>query len=213
MGGVRIELQKNIPIGAGLGGGSSNAASTLKALNCLWDEPLNHQELLQMAALLGSDVPFFIGGGTSLASGRGELITPLPFIGEMAVLLLNPGFPVMTAHVYANLNLHLTSSGRLLNILPVLSTGRIASKELSDFVQNDLQDTVLRLFPEIRSLLEWLMDRGADSACVSGSGGTVFGLFSDAVKAEKLAKAAQRLYPWVCLTKTVDGTDWNCFGL
>ena len=207
--GIRIELQKRIPIGAGLGGGSSNAATVLKVLNMMFNEPLNRDRLLQLAEKLGSDVPFFIEGGTSIAAGRGERLTRLPFIGKLPLVLINPGFFVSTAKVYSNLNLLLTSNRRLPNILPVLSAGRISGSDLTGTVYNDLQETVLRLFPDIGRLLDWLTYQGAESACVSGSGGTVFGLFSDSVTASKVAKEAESLFHWACLAWTIEGTDWN----
>ncbi|MBN1878639.1 4-(cytidine 5'-diphospho)-2-C-methyl-D-erythritol kinase [bacterium] len=208
-GGVRIDLDKHIPVGAGLGGGSSNAAMTLKVLNIMFDQPLNRYQLYRLAAKLGSDVPFFIEGGTAIASGRGDLISPLPFIGKLLMLLINPGVFVSTARVYSNLNLLLTSPKCLHNILPVLSTGRITEQNLAGLIRNDLQDAVLRLFPEIQSLVDWLSGHGAAAACVSGSGGTVFGLFLDRDTADKVLIEARREFYWACLTSSVEGTYWN----
>jgi 4-diphosphocytidyl-2-C-methyl-D-erythritol kinase len=205
-GSVDIVLSKRIPVSAGLGGGSSDAAATLKCLNTLWGEPLSRIRILQMAAQLGSDVPFFIEGGTALATGRGDIITPLPFIGNMPVLLMNPGFAVPTAMVYSSVKLHLTSPRSVLNILPVLTAGGITGMELVRHVRNDLQGTVLNLYPEIRDMLEWMSGQGADTVGVSGSGGTVFGLFLDSDRASGVAREAEKQFPWVYLANTVSGT-------
>ncbi len=205
-GGVEIFLKKRIPVGAGLGGGSSDAAATLKALNMLWGEPLSRECLHNLAAGLGSDVPFFINGGTALATGRGEITVPLPFVGEIPVLLINPGFSVSTAEVYSRHKLYLTSSNNVLNILPVLMSGEMTGMELIRNVQNDLQGTVLKLYPMIGDMLNWMHGQGADTVCVSGSGGTVFGLFMDSDLASRAAGKAKELFPWVYLAHTVAGT-------
>lgn len=205
-GSVEIVLSKTIPVGAGLGGGSSDAAATLRGLNALWGEPLSRERIFQMAARLGSDVPFFIEGGTALATGRGEIVTPLPFIGNMPVLLMNPGFIVPTATVYSNVKLHLTSRRSVLNILPVFTAGEITGMDLVRHVRNDLQSTVLKLYPEIGEMLEWMSGQGADSVCVSGSGGTVFGLFLDSERASVVAREAEKRFSWVYLANTVSGT-------
>lgn len=205
-GNIEIFLDKRIPVGAGLGGGSSDAAAVLKGLNTLWGEPLERECLLELSARLGSDVPFFIDGGTALARGRGEIIVPLPFIGEMPVLLINPGFPISTAEIYSKHKLHLTSSNNILNILPVLMTGEMTGIELIKHVQNDLQRTVLKLYPVIGDMLEWMDGQGADTVCVSGSGGTVFGLFVDSGMASEVAGRAKKRFPWVFLAHSVAGT-------
>jgi 4-diphosphocytidyl-2-C-methyl-D-erythritol kinase len=200
---VNIRLVKKIPLGAGLGGGSSNAAVTLKILNKLHNEPFKKREILKMAEVLGSDVPFFVDGGTSLAFGRGEKILNLPDIGGYQVLLLNPGFSIETKLVYAHHKLGLTSRQCIPNILPVLMAGRMSGKDLIKHVHNDLQFTVLGLFPELKESLNWIAGQKPEASGVSGSGATVFGLFSDEQRATEAAIKAENLFSWVSLTKTV----------
>lgn len=201
---VDITLTKKIPVAAGLGGGSSDAAAVLRGLNKMHNAPFSPPELRAIGSSLGSDVPFFIDGGTALAEGRGEKITLLPFIGKLLILLVNPGFPVSTARVYASCNLDLTTPRRLHNILPALSKGKISAEKLTAAVHNDLQPTVIDLFPPIGYLLRWLKDNGAGCAAVSGSGGTVFGVFMDTETAKQAASLAAAHYPWSCLVETAD---------
>ncbi|MBN1297778.1 4-(cytidine 5'-diphospho)-2-C-methyl-D-erythritol kinase [bacterium] len=201
--GVDIELKKSIPIGGGLGGGSSDAAAVLLGLNRIFKTELPVEVLRVMAAELGSDVPFFIGGGTALVTGRGERITPLPFVGNMFILLINPGFSVSTAMVYSSLNLDLTTPERVHNILPVFSRGNVPLVDVKAAVQNDLQATVVRLYPQIAGILDWFREHDAVCAAVSGSGGTVFGIFHDRDRAIRAADDAQRMFPWCVLTETV----------
>ncbi len=200
---IKINLLKRIPVGAGLGGGSSNAALTLKLLNRMYETPFTTDQLLDMAALLGSDVCFFINGGTSLAFGRGEKIMTLPDLGCYHILLLNPGFSVETKQVYRHHKLDLTSCNRISNILPVFMAGQMSDRDLIKHVHNDLQATVLMLFPELRELLDWIADQKPDAFNVSGSGATVWGLFSDKKSANKAAVKANELFPWVFLAETV----------
>jgi len=208
--GVDIHLQKKIPVAAGLGGGSSDAAAVIRGLNILHGKPFSRKVLQEITGGLGSDVPFFISGGTALAQGRGDSITPLPFIGRLLILLINPGFPVSTARVYSSMKLDLTTPRRLHNILPALSKGCISAEELSAAVHNDLQPTVMALFPEIDHLLQWLRSEGAGCAAVSGSGGTVFGVFFDSDAGKRAAQNARRRFPWSELVETADRHE-DCY--
>jgi len=202
-GGINMELTKNIPVAAGLGGGSADAAAVLNLLNSIWDQPLKQMQLMKLASELGSDVPFFIVGGSAIARGRGELIESIPFIGKFLILLINPGFTVPTATIYSSINLNLTSNKPLHNILPALVTGEFPVEKLSTVIHNDLQLPVLRLFPEVNELLDWLAWNGACATAVSGSGGTVFGLFSDLIIAKKAAERASLMFPWTYLAESV----------
>lgn len=195
---VVIELEKRIPIQAGLGGGSSDAAATLKGLNKLWDLDLSDDELEEIGAGLGSDVPFFIRGGTQRGRGRGEILTPLRNWYGHHVLLVNPGEGLSTAYVYGQ----------------VENYGKIPLEELahaidsnaghvSDLMQNQLETVTLTLQPKLRQIKKELKDLGADMAMVSGSGPTVFGLFEDEGMLKKARRMMESAYPFVYLASTL----------
>ena len=116
--GAEVELRKAIPIGGGMGGGSSNAGTVLQFLNVHFGEPVSPSRLEDIAAGLGSDVPFFLYRGTALVGGRGAVITPVQSLGRLPLLLINPGFPVPTPMIYGGLNLNLTTPRQPLNIRP-----------------------------------------------------------------------------------------------
>lgn len=202
--GVTLSLKKRIPQAAGMGGGSSDAAAVLVGLNRMHNNLLSIEDLRCLGAELGSDVPFFITGGTAIVRGRGEIVENKPFLGKLLILLINPGFSVPTGYVFSSLNLDLTSKRPLHNIPPALETGSVSVSKLKKYVHNDLEPIVLKLFPEVGEPLQWLRDNGAVTASVSGSGGTVFGVYSDFDSASRAMKAAKPKFPWVYLAETVD---------
>ena len=202
--GVSIEISKEIPVAAGLGGGSSDAAAVLKNLNQLFQNRLSKEELFELALAVGSDVPFFLVGGTALGEGRGELLTPFRFIGKIPVLLINPGIIVSTEYVFRKLKESLTTEKSQPNIRSAFSEDFGFSIWSCKAIQNDLEKVVFKEFPMVKAIKEWLRDHGADLVSVSGSGGTVFGLFRDFVKAETVAKLAERQFFWSKLTSTRD---------
>ncbi len=173
--GIDIKLTKRIPQAAGLGGGSSDAAAVLRALNFVAGEALGREELMRTAAGLGTDVPFFLVGGTALGEGRGELITPLPQAPPLPVLLVNPGAGLSTAEVYKRFdksgggNPPVYSPG---DMARALSSGDVAL--IAPLLYNSLQRAACELMPEIASLLEIAAEAGSAGALVSGSGPTVF---------------------------------------
>ena len=185
--GVHIELIKRIPMAAGLAGGSTDAAAVLKGLNVLWNLALSPVELERLAACLGSDAPFCLWGGTSLATGRGELLEPLPDFGGHGVVLANPPLQVSTAWAYGNFQRNLRP--RLTDI-PAMR-GAIA---LHDFqlvaVQlfNELESVTIPAHPQIAVLKERLAKGGAAGVLMSGSGPTVFALTPDFASARRLAE-------------------------
>ncbi len=198
----QIHLEKTIPSGAGLGGGSGNAAGTLMALNQLWDLGLTLEQLLPLAAELGSDVPFFLVGPSAIGKGRGELLTPIEPSRQFFVLLLTPRLSVSTAEVYNHLNLKLTSPQNNIKILSkIFSKSDVAS--LGAHLHNDLEPIVLERFKEVRVVWEYLQTQNALGVLVSGSGSTVFGIFSDSRQA-KQAQAQSVAGNWdTFLTETV----------
>lgn len=170
---VSIEINKKIPVGAGLGGGSSDAATTLMAVNALLGAGLSDGELMDLGAKLGSDVPFFILKGPALAAGRGEVLQKIT-LPELFYVLVNPGFHVSTAWVYGNLNLTKKPEN---NTLPYSERG-FAVEDIRQYLENDLERVTAGKYPEISRLKGLLLEAGALGALMSGSGPTVFGVFS-----------------------------------
>jgi 4-diphosphocytidyl-2-C-methyl-D-erythritol kinase len=190
--GVRIGLGKAIPVGAGLGGGSSDAAAVLLALNRLPGRPVGRRKLSLMALRLGADVPFFLGRGPALARGVGEILTPLPPLPETWFVLVNPGFPVATAWVYGRLTRALTSPPPGPKVFPFSRTW----SDIGAFLSNDLETVTLPQFPVLHRLKERLVGLGAVGALVSGSGPTVFGVFGEASSARRAYARLKRAAAW-----------------
>lgn len=201
--GVSIDLRKNIPVGAGLGGGSSDAAITLKGLNTFWQIGCDDDELMKLAAEIGSDVPFFIKGKTSLCTGRGEIVSPVLVDNEYIYVLVYPNLKIDTKSVYENLRLDLTKDRKDVNFfLNKLQTE--ANINFKDFLFNGLSETIYRLYPallETKSLLEKFDFCGMQ---ISGSGSSMFGLCERRCDAEKI-KAEIEKY---CMAKVFVVT--NC---
>jgi len=186
--GISILVEKNIPPGKGLGGGSSNAAMTLYALNKIWALHLAREELTELSKELGADVPYFLEGGLCLGRSRGEEITPLPDLSSLCCLLVLPAFSLSTAMVYERLSLSLTSGGKDSKIIRFL--GR---RELG-LLENDLEETVFHLYPQLRDIKSLFQNQGADLSLVSGSGSAVFGLFKNRQQAEVVWKELRKDY-------------------
>lgn len=175
---LHIHIQKNIPLGAGLGGGSSNAAAALSGMNELFRIGLSQGELAEIGAELGSDVPFFCYGGTAIGTGRGEKIRPLPDFQGKWVALINPGIHVSTRWAYKNLKLKLTKIPALITLLQQANgTAGITEVHYSQF-QNMLENPVMQQYPILHSIKAHFLASGAEAALMSGSGSTVFGLFA-----------------------------------
>lgn len=183
---LSLTIKKNIPVAAGLGGGSSNAATVLKALNEITSTGLPPEKLMEMAAGLGADVPFFIAGKTCIASGSGEILelVELPLFWY---ILINPGFPVSTQRVYQNLDLTKNQENINISVSKVKAFccgGRLEDPQIvHSILINDLEDVTIRKHPEIKEIKQSLIDSGAVGALMSGSGPTVFGVFRDEGKA------------------------------
>ena len=196
--GISVSIAKNIPVAAGLGGGSSDAAAVLVACNRLLGLELGREQLAAVGATLGMDVPFFLYGPTARARGRGEVLERLPPPPRFWVLLANPGFETSTAWAYKNLNFGLTKRVDCTNI-PSLPVGKIA-----EMLHNDLETVTAAAHPEIGEMERALLAEGALGARMSGSGPTVFGVFDtgDACSraARALAPTGWRLFPAETLT-------------
>lgn len=181
--GAYVELEKTIPAGRGLGGGSSDAAMALLALNELWEAGLSELDLFRLAARIGMDVPFFLVGGAALGMGRGEEIFPLDCQHEVPIVLILPDFAISTADAYGNLILTKREPSLKLRDLALSYLG--GRKELLDLV-NDLEFATLDYTPAIHKYKEQLLELGASSSLMSGSGSAVFGIFDH----EALARSA-----------------------
>lgn len=172
---ISIRINKKIPVGAGLGGGSSDAASVLMGLNRLFDSPLTDTQLRGIGAKIGSDVPFFMFKSPCLAKGRGEVLTPIE-LPSYDYILINPGFEVSTRWVYTNLDLTRRPQN---NILTVSVEPFNRPENIKEFLINDLEQVTISRYPEIAELKGLLLDAGASGSLMSGSGPTVFGVFAE----------------------------------
>jgi 4-diphosphocytidyl-2-C-methyl-D-erythritol kinase len=203
---VLVRLHKNIPLQAGLGGGSTDAAATLLALARLWNTPIRAAQLTDVAAALGADVPFFLSGGTALGLGRGDEVYPLADLPRHWIVLLVPGFGVSTADAYSwydsERDLSRGTSAREPQHVPGPWPSRAAQ------MINDLEAPIARHHPEIDQMRTALRRAGALAAAMSGSGSAVFGLFqkrTDALAAvERLSGSGWR----VILTESLDRGDY-----
>ena len=193
--GIEITILKRIPIAAGLGGGSSNAATTLMTLNEMYGSPMTREELMRIGTGLGADVPFFIFGKTAWASGIGDRFMETPSFPPFWFVLINPGFAISTKLVYQGLNFGLTKQGINYSI-PCFST----KEDVIGGLTNDLEKVTVKLHPILDEIKALLLANGARGALMSGSGPTVFGIFTDRESAGIAEKNLGQ------------GTRWRVFG-
>ncbi|SFD01264.1 4-diphosphocytidyl-2-C-methyl-D-erythritol kinase [Bacillus sp. OV322] len=172
--GVSIAIEKNIPVAAGLAGGSSDAAATLRGLNKLWQLGLSLDELAELGAEIGSDVSFCVYGGTALAKGRGEKITHLPVPPKCWVILAKPTLGVSTADVYKRLQLSKMSHPDVPGMISAIEEN--SYEKVCSGLGNVLESVTLPLYPEVANIKDQMKTFGADAVLMSGSGPTVFGL-------------------------------------
>ncbi|MBI4526415.1 MAG: 4-(cytidine 5'-diphospho)-2-C-methyl-D-erythritol kinase [Deltaproteobacteria bacterium] len=185
---VHIRIHKRIPVGAGLGGGSSDAAATLVALDRLLRLHCRRHELLALAASLGADVPFFVVGRPARAKGIGERIQPLSSFPKLWLVILYPGFPVSTRWVFEHLPPTLTKSIETFSMkFSVAKPG-----ELNRLLVNDLENVTISRYPKIALLKDRLIKEGAAGALMSGSGSSVFGIFAGEQMAKKACRRLSR---------------------
>lgn len=197
--GVRIQLKKRIPLAAGLGGGSSDAAGVLLGLNALLDFPLPFAALHRLAGELGADVPFFLLSGPALGQGIGTLVTPLCLPAYWYVLL-NPGFQVSTRWVYANLPQPVTAPTE------EADWAGLSQRPVETWLHNDLEYVTLKAYPQLTVLKQALNAQGAQATLMSGSGPTVFGIFSSHQDAQRAAEHLEKSFPgWLTVTRGISG--------
>lgn len=186
--GVDITLQKFIPVAAGMAGGSSDAATTLLAMNKLFELNLSRKKLMEIAVTLGADVPYCLMGGTALSEGIGEILTPLPDVPKGYILIAKPGISVSTKFVYTNLKLD------QVEFHPDVDAQIEAIKnrnfmEMANCMGNVLETVTIPAYPIIQKIKDFMLEHGAVNALMSGSGPTVFGLFQDEEEANKACTA------------------------
>jgi 4-diphosphocytidyl-2-C-methyl-D-erythritol kinase len=184
-GGVDLQITKRIPAAAGLGGGSSDAAAALMAANTLYSLNLTAVELASLAGRLGSDVPFFIYGGTALAQGRGEVVTALPALKVQWLVLVKPELQVSTAEIYAR---YQPGQNRAWTTRWLGAVSRGDREAMLASMGNDLEPVTVAVYPEVSILIKCLEQLGAARALMSGSGPTVFGVFPGEEEARTAAR-------------------------
>ncbi len=187
--GLDIELRKRIPMGAGLGGGSSDAAATIIGLNRLLQLEWSPRQMADIGQSLGSDVPFFLFAPSAYVAGRGETVEPIVVEGVRWVVLVNPGFGVNTKWAYQELAATRTAVTPLSTVQQELGRqSRVSWAQLVATAENDFEAPVFATHEKLREIKRSLLDHGAEIALLSGSGATVFGLFADEARA-RLAQA------------------------
>ncbi|KSV59736.1 4-(cytidine 5'-diphospho)-2-C-methyl-D-erythritol kinase [Acetivibrio ethanolgignens] len=192
--GVSIHLDKHIPVAAGMAGGSTDAAAALVGLNQLFQLGLTKEELMERAVRLGADVPYCILGGTALSEGIGEVLTPLPKLPECFVLIAKPPMHVSTKFVYENLSLDtLPSHPDIDGMTEAIQTGQLEG--VISRMENVLESVTIPEYPVIGQLKDIMKNAGAKNALMSGSGPTVFGIFTEEAAANNALKLCRKQNP------------------
>ena len=185
-GGVKIRLVKRIPIAAGMAGGSSDAAATLRGMNELWETGCSVQELQKLGVRLGADIPYCVVGGTMLSEGIGEILTPLPAPPECVLLIAKPEISVSTKFVYENLHADtLKSHPDIDGMVEAIRRGQLEG--ITERMGNVLETVTTKTYPVIEEIKTVMKEKGAENALMSGSGPTVFGIFGRKEQAEAAA--------------------------
>ncbi len=196
---VQLQLKKKIPVAAGLGGGSSDAAGTLLALNTFFGRPLDDSALHRLASQLGADVPFFLHCRPAVARGIGTDLTPIT-LPPYWYVLLNPGWPISTRWVYENLDIFALQK----EAGAVRENWGVDPPEV--WIANDLETVTIQHFPTLRTLLQRLQDLGAQGQGMSGSGPTLFGLFAEEEAARQAAAELRRTFTgWLAVARGLTG--------
>ena len=202
--GIRIFVEKNIPLEAGLGGGSSNAATALLNLSKLWGLKLKEKQLIELASQLGSDVPFFIEENAALVEGIGDKIKRIRKSFSINIVLINPGFRVSTRWAYSAFDKQrpeIKTNANINELIKAIEKKNI--KEIANNLHNDFEPIVMKKYKVINEIKNNLLRNDALNALVSGSGPTVFGVFNSIYEAREAFFKIQYDYPFVFLTKTI----------
>jgi 4-diphosphocytidyl-2-C-methyl-D-erythritol kinase len=205
--GIEVRVEKNIPPGKGLGGGSGNAAVALYALNKIWDLNLSKKDLMELGKTIGADVPYFLEGGLCLGIERGDEITPLDDLAPLSCLLVLPPVSISTSSVYGDFEFTLTSGDKESKIIKFLTERNIC------FLENRLEETIFSIHPQLRDIKNLFQRLGSELSLVSGTGSAVFGLFSDRDKAERGWSELRKKYPSLLVETLSRVNYWNKVGV
>ena len=188
--GVNIYINKRIPIAGGMAGGSSDCATTLMGINQLFELGLSKEELMERGVKLGADVPYCVLGGTAIARGIGEVLTPLPAPADCHVIIAKPPVSVSTAYVYGHIKpLEITKRPDIEAMAQSIKDGDL--KKMASLIYNVMEDVTVGEYPIISEIKHVMLDNGALNSIMSGSGPTVFGLFDDKEKAQQCVKTLE----------------------
>ena len=200
--GVKINIEKNIPVSAGLAGGSTDAAAVLKVMNKLFNVNATEEELMELGLKLGADIPYCIHGGTALCEGIGEIITPIKPFRDKIVVLVKPAFGVSTKEVYKNFNLEKVKqhpkTAEIINAIENDDLNFVASN-----MKNLLENVTLRKHKILIKIKEEMNACGAINSMMSGSGPIVFAFFDDMLKAQRCFEKMKKKYSDVFITRTI----------
>ena len=200
--GVKINIEKNIPVSAGLAGGSTDAAAVLKVMNKLFNVNATEEELMELGLKLGADIPYCIHGGTALCEGIGEIITPIKPFRDKIVVLVKPAFGVSTKEVYKNFNLEKVKqhpkTAEIINAIENDDLNFVASN-----MKNLLENVTLRKHKILIKIKDEMNACGAINSMMSGSGPTVFAFFDDMLKAQRCFEKMKKKYSDVFITRTI----------
>lgn len=209
--GVEIHLEKRIPAQAGLAGGSSDAAATLKGLNTIWKLNLSRPELLAIGVTIGADVPYCLVGGTALVEGIGEKITPLKGLKSMPVLVVKPDINIATPWAFEKLDKQTIEKHPDINgLIRLLEANDYTG--LKDTIGNVFEAVAFATYPEIAEIKKEMLAQGAMASIMTGSGSTVIGYYSDQEMAEQSYRRFKETYAMCFITKTMDNGGENYVG-
>jgi len=199
--GIEIKIDKKIPVAAGLGGSSSDAAQTLIGLNKIWNLGLNTQELIKFGLKIGMDVAYQLVGGTKLATHFGEKIQLLPKTPKMNLILSNPNQAVSTKWAYTHVDYSQIGKKQFEEMIEAIKEGNI--KKIAQNLHNDFEFWVPNFYPAVLKIKKLMLDNGALGAAMSGSGPTVFGIFENRKEALKAYAVIKKDFPKTFLVKTL----------
>jgi len=200
--GAKIYIEKNIPVCAGMAGGSSDAAAVLTALNSIYGKPLGTKRLMRISSVLGADVPYCIKGGTARAQGIGEIITPIQSLKRTNVVVVKPPVNISTPWAYSSLDTENLCHPDAAKAQTAIEKGD--NKELYALMGNSFENSVFKAYPEIKDIKERLKEMGADASLMSGSGSAVFGLFENENSAKNAYEYFKPKYKETFLTHTTE---------
>ncbi|MBO0470303.1 4-(cytidine 5'-diphospho)-2-C-methyl-D-erythritol kinase [Enterococcus sp. DIV0242_7C1] len=199
--GVRITIEKRIPVAAGLAGGSSDCAATLRGLNRLWNLDLSLEKLAELGSQIGSDVPYCIHGGTAFVTGRGEKIEFLPSMPQCWVVLVKPRMSVSTSSIFGSLSFNSIQHPDIAGIRQAVETDDY--QLMTEKIGNALEGVTIKRYPVIQQIKDRMINYGADAALMSGSGPTVFALCEKKTRAQRIYNGLKGFCDEVYLVRTL----------